>query len=166
MDNTNTIRERFRAQQNAISSDAHLSAQGKKDKLDKARDDANAEISRLEETAKAASVAERTALERRLLTAPSASQAEAYSGAVGRAAMTDEEGELLALLHLAVLTGDQLLSRAALAVAMQRNAVDVINAFEEANPKFEADVERLWELTWNAAPTLDVATLFQFMRVY
>lgn len=152
------LRASFARIRQHVLADPTLSDEGKQQKIATAREQANANIRGLQEEATAQQAAERQRLERLLFGPPALlssnvsdrlAQDASYRDALDRARRTDpgRPESLLDLLTQAERTGDRLLSRAAMVVGFERDHVDVLNTWSAANPSYEADVDRLYELS-------------------
>lgn len=95
-------------------------------------------------------------LARRLYGLPANGDSLSYRDALDRAHQIDagDTRAALRLLEQARVTGDDLLSRAILAVAYTNRWNDVVNAYTDANPTAYKDAEELWDLHHNNARTL------------
>ncbi|TFB92778.1 hypothetical protein [Cryobacterium sp. HLT2-28] len=109
----------------------------------------------------------RAVLERRLFGIPNTADANSmisYRDALDRASQiqTRDETTALAMLNKARTAGDDLLVRAVLATAFEREWVDVINEFAAKNPALDKDVTELWTIQQKGE---DVFAQFAFIAV-
>ena len=54
------------------------------------------------------------------------------------------------LLEQAERTSDKLQSRAAMVIALERDNLDVLNRWVEANPAYEKEIQRLYDISGNS----------------
>ena len=177
------LRASFGRMQQHILDNPMLSEEGKHEQIAAVREQTNAKIRALQDEASAALEAERQRLERLLFSPPRPlsaattsvsdriAQDASYRDALDRARRTDpgQPESLRELLEQAQRTSDDLQSRAAMVIAFERGNVDVINAWSSANPSYERDVDRFYELSQRTDRSHGlrevVAEAFDFMTV-
>ncbi|TCL84808.1 MULTISPECIES: hypothetical protein [unclassified Rathayibacter] len=139
----------------SIRANTRISDIEKRDQIARAWLDAKKQINALASDTNATRSTRKQALERKLFGIPNttdASHAISYRDALDRASAIDSttaEGERQAveLMRRAEISGDTTLVRALLAVAYERQQVDVINAYANAHEKDDADLNELWKIS-------------------
>ncbi|WP_132438006.1 MULTISPECIES: hypothetical protein [unclassified Rathayibacter] len=139
----------------SIRANTRISAIEKRDQIARAWLDAKKQIETLAADTNATRTTQKQALERKLFGIPNttdASHAISYRDALDRASAIDpttSEGERQAveLMRRAEISGDTTLVRALLAVAYERQQVDVINTYANAHDKDDADLNELWKIS-------------------
>ena len=146
-----------------IRNNARISDIEKRDQIAKVWLDGVDRMTQLEENGSAAGNKRKQELERKLYGLPTstdASLAISYRDALDRAtALPDgDEQSAITLLNRALTSGDTTLARATLAVAFERQWVDLINNYIEAVPSTNTDIEELWAIS-----TTPLASMFTFI---
>jgi hypothetical protein len=144
----------------AIRADRDISEEKKQRLIAKAYLDLKTALEGAQVERDSKTATKRSLLERRLYGLPeraNASEMISYRDALDRANQiaANDEAASLALMKRAQVSGDDLLLRAVLAAAYERQQVDVINGYSAANPKAYADVEELWAIQTDQVSPFD-----------
>jgi hypothetical protein len=143
------------AQIAAIKADTRLSPEGKAADIAAIKQRSDVERKVMGEVFEAQLRGEAETLRRKLLSPPETyvaaeriAQEMSYRDAFQRArsTSTDNRRELMDMFRSASMMSDGLQQRAAVAVAMERDDVDVLNAWIEANPNDGERLNRLYDL--------------------
>jgi hypothetical protein len=138
-----------------IRANTRISDIEKRDQIARAWLDARKQIAAFDFETNAARAARRQTLERKLFGIPNtkdANHAISYRDALDRASAIDPtttggESQAVELMRRAETSGDTTLVRALLAVAYDRQQVEVINTYANAHEKDDADLNELWKIS-------------------
>lgn len=139
----------------SVRANTRISDIEKRDQIARAWLDAKKQIGALDTQTNATRTNRKQALERKLFGIPNttdASHAISYRDALDRASAIDPttndgERQAVELMRRAEISGDTTLVRALLAVAYERQQVDVINAYANAHEADDADLNELWKIS-------------------
>ncbi len=151
------IREDFYRFKENLEADLRLTDAAKREEIAARRDAANQKLRELYETDVAAIDTELVALDKHFFAAPALSHGAtasdsiardaSYRDALARARGTENGGGLIAMYRDAERTGDWIMARAAMAIAVDRGDLQVLDAWLATHPLDEPKLQRLLDLT-------------------